>query len=1334
DSAPVGGTVWVTNGTYTGGSQAALGQVVSNRVTVLWPLTLRSVNGPAVTIIEGANAGAGLTTRGVYLADGAVLSGFTVQKGTAATIWMTTNSVRWGMAGGLLGGGILCETPQAIVTNCFLGGTTTSNVAVMGGGGYGGTYYNCRIANGQTVSGGLGAGLGAGLAMTVGGGGLAVANAYGCTLSGNYSIKHGGGLFEATAAGCTVVSNTANENTGGGAYLGAYSNCVFSANSAGSYGGGVGYVLLDRCTLTNNSVTAGGGGAYMSTVLNSLVAGNSADFNGGGLHGGNATNSIIRDNVAANGGGIYSSLATASSYQSCVIANNYANYGGGGNGGGGTYYQCTFTNNRAEYQGGAAYKPYQLYTCLVANNSARYGGGVYNGDLYRCTVIGNHAILQGGGVFDVSVIRNSIIYYNTAPFDDNWSRILGLSGASYSCIDSPWVALAWNCFTNPPGIISLDNPRLAPGSACYNAGLNESWMTGRTDLAGNPLIAFAISDVGAFEYQGDSAQTGALTAAISATGGSAVAGAAIAFTAQTTGLVGTLFWNFGDGTSATNAPLASHAWSGPGTYTVSLIVSNVTGTATATTNVTIVSSTAAWYVSPTGNDSSRGTNWATAKKTLQAAVDAAPIGATVWVTNGSYSTGGRPAGDQNVTNVVAVEKPLTLRSLNGPGVTRIVGSSGPVPLTNQFGVRGLYLGAGASLIGFTVTNGQAGGSSNLSLTTYGGGNLGGGIFCESDSSMVSNCVVAGNAAMNGGGVSGGTLYSSVLLGNTAWVNILANTNNMGTGGGAYYSRAYGCLVSSNTAYLQGAGMGYGVGVNSTNEWNTNSTLLTTNVAGGGGFMTAFTNCLIRFNRSTVGGGISQGSAQDCLIFSNIATKNAGGANQSVINGGAVSGNYAAACGGGTYASYNYNCLIQSNTASAGGGCYGSSVDANCVSSNCVIADNRATNGYGGGSCFTKTYNSMVVNNYTSGQGGGQFDNEMRNCLVISNTSAQYGGGYVKGGGGAGGLNNCTFAYNFASTNGGGIYFNGALMITNCIIVNNSVGIPTNFANVYYGYAGTPPTYKSNLFYSCSTGVSDCVGSTTADPMFLNAAAGDFRLASDSPGIDTGINIASMTNGVDLGGAPRLQGPAMDMGAYETFRPNGGSIVCTLSPAAVIPLGAQWSIDGGVWNDSGDVVGSVSAGSHTVSFSPVTGYTPPTSQPVTVSVSATNVLTGLYVLASHQTQSPLVFNPTTPQVYGTTNPLAVSGGSGSGAVSFSVLSGPGLIVGGTNLTATLGTGTITVRATKAGDATYDAIATTNTVTAAKTGQSISFPPIANQLVTATLPLVASASSGLGVSFA
>ena len=82
------------------------------------------------------------------------------------------------------------------------------------------------------------------------------------------------------------------------------------------------------------------------------------------------------------------------------------------------------------------------------------------------------------------------------------------------------------------------------------------------------------------------------------------------------------------------------------------------------------------------------------------------------------------------------------------------------------------------------------------------------------------------------------------------------------------------------------------------------------------------------------------------------------------------------------------------------------------------------------------------------------------------------------------------------------------------------------------------------------------------------------------------------------------------------------------------------------------------------------------------------------------QAALVFNPASPQAYLTTNALSVSGGSGTGAVSFEVLSGPGTIADDTNLLVTDSSGTIEIRATKAEDDLYFATSVTGTVTAIK----------------------------------
>src|SRR5215831_88755 len=104
---------------------------------------------------------------------------------------------------------------------------------------------------------------------------------------------------------------------------------------------------------------------------------------------------------------------------------------------------------------------------------------------------------------------------------------------------------------------------------------------------------------------------------------------------------------------------------------------------------------ATFYVSPTGGQTAPYTNWATAARVIQTAVDAATDGDEIVVTNGAYSTGGRPAGTNVTPNRVAVDKAVILRSVNGPQFTAIDG---------QKSVRCVSLATNAMLSGFTLTN------------------------------------------------------------------------------------------------------------------------------------------------------------------------------------------------------------------------------------------------------------------------------------------------------------------------------------------------------------------------------------------------------------------------------------------------------------------------------------------------------------------------------------------------------------------------------------------------------------------------------------------------------
>src|SRR5437762_10342366 len=67
------------------------------------------------------------------------------------------------------------------------------------------------------------------------------------------------------------------------------------------------------------------------------------------------------------------------------------------------------------------------------------------------------------------------------------------------------------------------------------------------------------------------------------------------------------------------------------------------------------------------------TNWATAARTIQDAVDATQVGDRVLVTNGVYSAGGRALSDL-IVNRLVIDKAITVQSVHGPDVTVIDGA------------------------------------------------------------------------------------------------------------------------------------------------------------------------------------------------------------------------------------------------------------------------------------------------------------------------------------------------------------------------------------------------------------------------------------------------------------------------------------------------------------------------------------------------------------------------------------------------------------------------------------------------------------------------------------
>ena len=85
-----------------------------------------------------------------------------------------------------------------------------------------------------------------------------------------------------------------------------------------------------------------------------------------------------------------------------------------------------------------------------------------------------------------------------------------------------------------------------------------------------------------------------------------------------------------------------------------------------------------------------------------------------------------------------------LRSVNGPQFTIIQGCHVPGTTNGEGAIRCVYLSDGASLSGFTLTNGATRTAGNFSHERSGGG-----LWCESAAAFASNCVLVGNAADSG---------------------------------------------------------------------------------------------------------------------------------------------------------------------------------------------------------------------------------------------------------------------------------------------------------------------------------------------------------------------------------------------------------------------------------------------------------------------------------------------------------------------------------------------------------------------------------------------------------
>jgi parallel beta-helix repeat protein len=411
---------------------------------------------------------------------------------------------------------------------------------------------------------------------------------------------------------------------------------------------------------------------------------------------------------------------------------------------------------------------------------------------------------------------------------------------------------------------------------------------------------------------------------------------------------------------------------------------------------------------------------------LQDAVDAAIPGDVILVASGVYSDMHSfpvPSGYLNppasglIAQVVYISKTLTIRGGYTPAFTDPPDpEANPTTLDARGQGRAIVIAGTVSptLEGLRITGGDSTGLGGGLWDVTGGG---GGVYVINATATISNNVVSGNSAGDGGGLflqsSPTTLYKNTVISNTAEyggggvyvresaATLSENTINAntaagvyGSGGGVYVRQSAATLsgntIDANTAQSNGGGIYLDNSFNAMLDWNT--VISNTAISGHGGGMDVRQSDGATLNGNTVVANTAQNKGGGLHVYQSYAT----------LIGNTVISNTADSGGGlhlvGRAVTMTANTIL-SNTALMGGGLYLEYKDATLNEN--TISFNRATIDYGeGGGIFIydsdPALNANIITfNYADwGDGLGLYRSSpmLINTVVTDNSAGEHGSG------------------------------------------------------------------------------------------------------------------------------------------------------------------------------------------------------------------------------------------------------------------------------------------------------------------------------------------------------